>query len=140
MSRAAADKRGVAIAASNLAHALARQGKSREAIPLQREALLIVQELGDVQAIAEIVLDIAALAISQREYAKAGTFLGAVGALADSAEFALVPVEVEWFDGMIDEARRELGSHELDRATASGGQMAPDDVVACAVEFIDSTG
>jgi len=138
MSRAAGDKRGVCVAATNLGHALAREGVIDEALELQREALQLARELFDLQAIGEILLDIAALGIVRRDYEVTGKLLGAIVALAESTEFALMPIEEEWFEGMLADVRREAGSSQLDRMTADGRQVPLDELVAYALEFIDS--
>ena len=139
LSRSAGDKRGTFVAASNLGHVLGKEGRIEEALGLQREALALTQELFDLQGTGEILLDIAKLAIARGRCVDAGTLLGAVGALAESTEFALVSVEIEWFDEMTAVLRRELGGDGLDLATARGRQMPLDDVMTYAVEFIDSS-
>jgi hypothetical protein len=50
-----------------------------------------------------------------------------------------VPVEIEWFEEMLGQVRGERDSNPLDRATARGREMPLDELVAYAVEFIDST-
>jgi tetratricopeptide (TPR) repeat protein len=138
MSRTAGDNRGIALAASNLGHAFARQGKTLEALELQREALVLANEMVDLQGTGEILLDIAALAVTSRDYVTAGRLLGAITALAETAEFALMPVEVEWFEESLDKVRGALGRDNSDRTLAEGRSMRLDDVVAYSVEFIDS--
>ena len=139
MSRLAHDKRGVAVAASNLGHALAREGNTREALRLQREALVLSHEIVDLQGAGEILLDVAALAVASQEYETAAKLLGAITELADAADFALTRVEIEWFDEIIDDVRLAVGTDTLDQALVDGRSMRIDEIVACAVEFIDST-
>jgi predicted ATPase len=137
-SREIGDERGVLVASANLGHALARTGDLERASELQREALLLAQEFFDVQGIGEILLDIAWLAVQREAYATAGALLGATQTLAESAGFALVPVEVEWFEEMLDVVRRELGAEGLERALAIGRRLGLDEVVSYGIEFIDS--
>jgi tetratricopeptide (TPR) repeat protein len=139
MSRAAGDERGILVAASNLGHALARDGEIDRALELQREALLLAREFFDLQGIGEILLDVAWLAVSRSVYDTAGRLLGAIPALAESAEFALVPVEAEWYDEMFDAVRDAIGTEALDRTTAAGRRMGLDELVSYAVAFMDST-
>ena len=76
MSRAAEDKRGIA-PQRYLGHVRAREGRTREALQLQREALVIAHELVDLQAVVEILLDVASLAVNGRSFETAATLLGA---------------------------------------------------------------
>ena len=137
MSRAAGDKRGIAVAASNLGHICAHEGDLRKALQLQREALLLSNELLDLQAFSEVLLDISALAITFGEHETAATLLGAVPALAESAQFALVPTEVNWFDEMLRRLHEALGADGVERASAQGRRLSLEDLAARAVEFID---
>ncbi len=138
LSRAAGDSRGVGIAASHLGYVLAHEGSFDEALLLQREALLMAQELHDVQAIGAVLLDVAVLAISLQDYEVAGELLGAVAGLAESNEFALVSLQVDSFDETLEVLRRQFARDELDRITAHGREMQLDEIVGHVVEFTDS--
>jgi predicted ATPase len=138
MSRSAGDERGILVAASNLGHALSQEGRLEEALHLQREALVIARKLVDLQAFAEILLDVASLAIALQKHRTAARLLGGIQELAESAEFALVPVEVQWFGEMIAIVRHELGAEDVVVEMDEGHRMSPEDIAAHAIEFIDS--
>jgi tetratricopeptide (TPR) repeat protein len=137
-SREAGDIRGVGIAASHLGNVLAREGRLDEALLLQREALLMAQELHDLQATGAVLLDIAVLATSLQDYESAAEMLGAVAGLAESNEFALLSVQVDSFDDALEALRQQFGGDELDRITARGRQMQLDEVVNRVAELIAS--
>jgi predicted ATPase len=136
-SRGAGDERGVAAAASNLGHALAREGHVDEAVSLQREALRAVHGLRDVQGSCEVLLDFAALAITRGRCEDAATLVGAIEALAETAEFALVSAEVEWLDEIVGTARATLGDEAFAHVVGVGRLMTLDDVVEYALASID---
>jgi predicted ATPase len=139
MSRLANDKRGIALAASNLGHALAREGNAHAALELQREAVVLAWELMDLQGTCEILLDVAALAVAEERYEHGAMLLGGMTALAESGEFALMSVEVEWFEEILDVARNALGPDDLERVLVEGHSLQLDELVTYAVEFIDSS-
>jgi predicted ATPase len=138
LSRAAGDKRGMAVAASNLGHICAGEGDVRDALQLQRQALLLTKELLDLQWLSGVLLEISALAMSFGEYETAATLLGAIPALAESTQFALLPTEADGFDQMLRRLHQELGEGDIDRASARGGRLSLHDLVACALDFIDA--
>jgi predicted ATPase len=138
LARRAGDRRGVGIAASHLGDVLAHEGSFDEALLLQGEALLMAQELHDVQATGAMLLDIAVLSTSLQDYESAGEMLGAVGGLAESSEFALLSFQVDSFDETLEVLRRQFGEDELDRITARGRRMPLDEIVNRVVDFIDA--
>ena len=109
-----------------------------EALRLQREAIVLIQELGDVQGISEITLDIADLALIRGDNATAGTLVGAISSLAESGDFAFTPSETVWLDGTHNAVRDRLGPDELGRALEQGHGMTLDELVSYAIHFIDS--
>ena len=67
LSRTAGDKRGISVAASNLGHVLAHEGRIEEALRLQRVAVLLAHEQFDLQGIGGVLLDVAALSVAATE-------------------------------------------------------------------------
>ena len=138
MSRAAGDGRNAALAATNLGRVLAHERKIEEALRLQREALLLAHELLDLQLVVGVLLDIAALAVSLGDHESAGVLLTALAALTESIEFALAPADDDFFEEMLTEVHENLDRRVLDEVVDAGRGLPLDDLVAYAVEFIDS--
>jgi len=137
-SRAAGDGRNAALAATNLGQVLAHEGDIEEALRLQREALLLAHELLDLQLVVGALLDIGALAVSRGDHGSAGVLLTALAALAESMEFALASADADFFEEMLKEVHENLDRRVLDEAVDKGRRLSLEDLVAYAVEFIDS--
>jgi predicted ATPase len=137
-SRAAGDGRNAALAATNLGHVLAHEGKVEEALRLQREALLLAHELLDLQTVIGALLDIAALAVSRGDHESAGVLLTALAALTESIDFVLSPADSDFFEEILTEVHENLDRRVLDDAVDEGRGLSLDDLVAYAVEFVDS--
>lgn len=98
----------------------------------------MAQELHDVQAIGAVLLDVAALATTLKDYEPAGEMLGSVAGLAEANEFALISSQPDSFEETLAVLRQQFGADELDRITVRGRQMQLDEIVDHVVEFIDS--
>jgi tetratricopeptide (TPR) repeat protein len=109
LARVGNDGATTALAAGNLAHVRIKESRYEEALRLLDESLSITVSRGDVQGIAETLLDVAEMAIVVGAYESAHHFLQAIPVLAESVQFSLTPVEREWLDEMSDRVQKARG-------------------------------
>jgi predicted ATPase/class 3 adenylate cyclase/Tfp pilus assembly protein PilF len=138
LSRRADDSRGVFYGVGNLGHVAAREGRFEEALQLLREALLIGQQQ-DVQSEADALQEVAAVAAAQSYYEHAAAMLGAADALREGTEAAQEFVAKALREETLSILESNLEADQLTAAWQRGRAMTLEQVVAYAVEFIDST-
>jgi tetratricopeptide (TPR) repeat protein len=140
MSRRAGDQRGISVNVANLGFLSAWQGRFEEALPLLRESVLLAHELLDVGGVASQLEDIAAVAAARSGCEQAAVMLGGAEVLYEATGSAFLPVQHEQHARTVSILRRELDTDQLARSWDRGRKMTPDQLVAYAVEFIDSSG
>jgi predicted ATPase/class 3 adenylate cyclase len=139
LSREAGDDRGVVLAVGNLGHALAKQGKLDEALRLQIETLQVAHKQLDLGGVADTLIEIASIGVLRRRHEQAAVMLGASAALHEKTESQLDLVSEEMQRQALGPLQDELGSDALAAAMGRGREMQLDQIVAYAVEFIDSS-
>jgi tetratricopeptide (TPR) repeat protein len=139
-SRRARDTMGIALGTGNLAALLREQGRIQEALPLLREGLLLAHEFLHSPWVLSDLYEIAAAMASRQDHEGAAVILGGAEALRESIGSGLEhePAEHETHEATVSILRRELDADRLGRSWAEGRGMTPDQLVACAVEWIDS--
>lgn len=138
LSLAAGDARGTLVAKANLGHVRVRQRNDVEAFALLRDAVVLAEELHEVQGLCETVLDVSALAVEHCAYEAAATLLGAITSIAATTEFELVPVEVEWFEELRDHVYAHLDTEVFDRAWEKGRSLSSHDLAMHALGFLNA--
>ncbi|CAN5151196.1 hypothetical protein BH09ACT13_BH09ACT13_12090 [soil metagenome] len=136
MARDAGDMRSALHAVSNLGHALARTGRLEEALGLQREALLIAQEI-DPTAVADTLIEIASVAVERSDYEPAAVLAGASAALHEATESKFDRVGLVMFEDVVQVSDGQLGSDHARRLTIRGRKMTSEECVAFALGYID---
>lgn len=139
MSREAGDLRGISLSGGNLGHVLAHKGRFDEVLALLREALLLDREHSNLPYVSGGLVEIASIAIARRDYEPAAILVAASAAVSEALEYALDPVVVTMYEEILGVVRAALATDRLDLITAHGREMTLDEIVAYAVEFIDST-
>jgi tetratricopeptide (TPR) repeat protein len=137
LSRASDDKRGIVGAASNLGHVRARQGQIAAALTLQREALALAHDLTDVQWVAEMLVDVAGVALTVGDDGIAATLVGVVTRLEETAQFSLAPAYRAWCDEVLSSLHDRIGCAEAERVFADSSHLDQDSVVRLTLDFID---
>jgi predicted ATPase/class 3 adenylate cyclase len=138
LSREANDSRGVFYGVTNLGHVAARQGCFEEALQLLREGVLLGLHQ-DVQSSAESLQEVAAVAAAERHFEQAAVILGGADVLYEGTESALELVGQALYEETMSILRSNLEADELAAARERGRAVTHEQLVAYAVEFIDST-
>jgi tetratricopeptide (TPR) repeat protein len=140
LSRIADDSRGVQVATANLGFALVCQGRSEEARIHLRESLLLAHETSDVVNTSLELEDIAGLAAAQEDCEAAAVLLGGAAEFLEATGFWRDPVMEELRQQTIAILREKLEGEDLRQSWERGRKMPIDELVAYAVDFVDSSG
>ena len=115
-----------------------RQGQLEEAVDLLRECVPIAHDQFNLEYLAEGLTQVAAVAVRQCQYDRGAVVLGGSEALLEGAGGAREPVWHELHEETVSLLQRELGDR-LAVPRQEGRAMSADELVACALQFLDST-
>ena len=138
LSREAGDSRGILLAVGNLAHVALRQGQILEALDFMREAVPLAYDNFNLEYLAEVLTQVAAVAARQDQYERAAVILGGAEALFEGAGGVREPVWHELHEETVTILRHELQADGLAACRERGRSMTVEQLVADAQRFIVS--
>ena len=137
LSREAGDSRGILVGLGNLGHVALRQGRLHEARDLLEEAVPLAYEHFNLEYLAEVLTQLAAVAVRWHHDEQAAVLLGGSEALFEDAGGVREPV----WNELYQETQSILGRELDDRLAAlrrEGRAMPVEELVAYAVGCLRS--
>ena len=133
---------GEAMALSNLAHVLRRQGETERAAELYRESLTLDVALDQRWMIAETFVALADIALAFGQPQRAARLLGAAAALNETIGTTPIAWARDMLPGLIDDTRSGLGEDAFANAWQAGRSLPLERAIeeALAVAAPESAG
>jgi hypothetical protein len=128
------DNESMAIARSEMGHALRNQRRFAEALAVYRETIRTWQEVGQRAAVAHELESMAFVARAVGEARRAAVLLGAAEALRERINAPMAPAEQVEHARETDKLREQMDAAELAAAWAEGQAMTMDEAVEYALE------
>jgi predicted ATPase len=138
LSRKVGDQWGIVLNAGNLGFVFAREGRFEQALELFRESIPLAHDARGVDGLAHGLTDLAGAAVGLGKHAEAALLLGGAEALFEHTEAVADWVTHEWHEETVTRLRHELDAAELADLWERGRKMTLDELVAYALEFIES--
>jgi anti-anti-sigma factor len=136
IQREVGDQLNLAIALNKLGNVFRDLGEYVAAHPLYEESLTICSELEAVQAVADVLGDIAGLAALQGQPERACCLSGAAEAQREAIGGVLPPVEQEKLDRLLAPARQTLDEAEVTSAISVGRAMLLEEAIEYALQYV----
>jgi hypothetical protein len=123
-------------ALSNLAHALHRLGRTREATITALEGLRVLSRVGDAQVLAWTLVLLGSTLATRGEPEGAATLLGAAEGIIDRADGGFTGAEAELHAETVAELATALAGEDYDARVSEGRSMSTEAAVEYAVSSI----
>jgi predicted ATPase/DNA-binding SARP family transcriptional activator len=125
---------GLGTALGNLGVAELLRGRLPEARMHLAESLSVRTHIQDGHGLVSVFTELAALAVEERESARAARLLGAVDAMRDRSDAELEPIVAEFYERAAAAVRSELGEDSFARLRAEGRALTLEEAAAAALE------
>ena len=126
---------GLGTALGNLGVAELLQDRLREAREHLVESLSVRTRIQDGHGLVSAFTGLAALAVEERDFARAALLLGAADAVCDRSDAELEPFSAELYERAAAAARDELGNVSFARRREEGRALTLEEAAAAAVEI-----